>query len=165
MKTMTRIPFENIVSTIKKIATTTSSIINTTLTTFSTTTSSTFPTTTTLRTTTRAITTTTTTTTTTTMATTTVAPLPESHFFLFIGVFILICILLVGLGAVGLAMKTRWDRYQLHMMPLYQFDPDQDDLEAELLESPDRGRSGPNRTRRDFGTCQKAAVPPQLDLL
>ena len=22
-------------------------------------------------------------------------------------------------------MKTRWDRYQLHMMPLYQFDPDQ----------------------------------------
>ena len=95
---MTRIPFENIVSTIKKIATTTSSIINTTLTTFSTTTSSTFPTTTTLRTTTRAITTTTTTTTTTTMATTTVAPLPESHFFLFIGVFILICILLVGLG-------------------------------------------------------------------
>ena len=94
---MTRIPFENIVSTIKKIATTTSSIINTTLTTFSTTTSSTFPTTTTLRTTTRAITTTTTTTT-TTMATTTVAPLPESHFFLFIGVFILICILLVGLG-------------------------------------------------------------------
>ena len=97
MKTMTRIPFENIVSTIKKIATTTSSIINTTLTTFSTTTSSTFPTTTTLRTTTRAITTTTTTTT-TTMATTTVAPLPESHFFLFIGVFILICILLVGLG-------------------------------------------------------------------
>ena len=97
MKTMTRIPFENIVSTIKKIATTTSSIINTTLTTFSTTTSSTFPTTTKLRTTTRAITTTTTTTT-TTMATTTVAPLPESHFFLFIGVFILICILLVGLG-------------------------------------------------------------------
>ena len=94
MKTMTRIPFENIVSTIKKIATTTSSIINTTLTTFSTTTSSTFPTTTKLRTTTRAITTTTT----TTMATTTVAPLPESHFFLFIGVFILICILLVGLG-------------------------------------------------------------------
>ena len=96
MKTMTRIPFENIVSTIKKIATTTSSIINTTLTTFSTTMSSTFPTTTTtLRTTTRA---TTTTTTTTTMATTTVAPLPESHFFLFIGVFILICVLLVGLG-------------------------------------------------------------------
>ena len=26
--------------------------------------------------------------------------------------------------AVGLVVKTRWERYRLHMMPLYQFDPD-----------------------------------------
>jgi hypothetical protein len=27
--------------------------------------------------------------------------------------------------AVALVAKTRWDRYRLHMMPLYQFDNDQ----------------------------------------
>jgi hypothetical protein len=26
---------------------------------------------------------------------------------------------------VALVAKTRWDRYRLHMMPLYQFDNDQ----------------------------------------
>jgi len=54
------------------------------------------------------------------------------------------------------------------MMPLYQFDPDQEDLEAELLESPEREGISSNRSRRDFGTCQKASPaprPPQLDLL
>ncbi len=139
--------------------------------------------------------------------------------------------------AVALVAKTRWDRYRLHMMPLYQFDNDQvminahdvpdmneilssafrlrwrqnvlktlkpfmllswwcslgvgngllpvreltimnrlipiltplcfhetvpliiflifeDDLEAELLESPERERIGASRGRRDFGTCQ-----------
>jgi hypothetical protein len=33
--------------------------------------------------------------------------------------FFLIC------QAVALVAKTRWDRYRLHMMPLYQFDNDQ----------------------------------------
>jgi hypothetical protein len=34
----------------------------------------------------------------------------------------------------------------------------QDDLEAELLESPERERIGPTRGRRDFGTCQVGQV-------
>jgi len=65
-------------------------------------------------------------------------------------------------------MKTRWDRYRLHMMPLYQFERDQDDLEAELLESPEEREpvgSSKNRKARDFGTCQSGAPKPQLDLL
>lgn len=77
----------------------------------------------------------------------------------------LVSILFFGFAAVALVAKTRWDRYRLHMMPLYQFDNDQDDLEAELLESPERERIGPTRGRRDFGTCQKEQPGPKLDLL
>merc|ERR1712013_583959 len=100
-------------------------------------------------------------TTTSTLTTTTLPPTavphtdPGFHVFLTLGLVILFGILVVGFAAVGLVVKTRWDRYRLHMMPLYQFDQDQEDLEAELLDSPERepvsGLHG--KTRRDFGTC------------
>jgi hypothetical protein len=36
--------------------------------------------------------------------------------------FLISAIYDLNLQAVALVMKTRWDRYRLHMMPLYQFD-------------------------------------------
>ena len=104
----------------------------------------------------------------TTSTTTTAAPPldPSTHVFLTLALLVLFTGLLVGLAAVGLVMKTRWDRYHLHMMPLYQFERDQvvtrkllilvaqqDDLEAELLDSPEeREPVGSSKNRRDFGT-------------
>ena len=69
----------------------------------------------------------TTTTLATTSTTTTAAPPldPSTHVFLTLALLVLFTGLLVGLAAVGLVMKTRWDRYHLHMMPLYQFERDQ----------------------------------------
>merc|ERR1712111_189001 len=93
-------------------------------------------------------------------------PDPSSHVFLTLGLIILFGILLVGFGAVGLVVKTRWERYRLHMMPLYQFDQDMEDLEAELLDSPEREpvSATSSRSRRDFGTCQNDHPKQQLDL-
>ena len=69
----------------------------------------------------------TTTTLATTSTTTTAAPPldPSTHVFLTLALLVLFTGLLVGLAAVGLVMKTRWDRYHVHMMPLYQFERDQ----------------------------------------
>ena len=85
-----------------------------------------------------------------------------------------------------LVLKTRYDRYRLMMTPLYRFDSqqvismlllhfssfrDQDDLEAELLESPERepvSNSINGKSRRNFGTCQleqQANNPPELNLM
>ena len=64
--------------------------------------------------------------TTSTTTTTATPPLdPSTHVFLTLALLVLFTGLLIGLAAVGLVMKTRWDRYQLHMMPLYQFQRDQ----------------------------------------
>merc|ERR1712168_1634577 len=105
-------------------------------------------TTTTLLTTTTRQTTTSTTTTTTPLPTAVPHTDPGSHVFLTLGLIILFGILVVGFAAVGLVVKTRWDRYRLHMMPLYQFDQDQEDLEAELLDSPEeREPVGHNKNR------------------
>ena len=46
----------------------------------------------------------------------------------------------------------------------------QEDLEAELLESPEREPVSQGRTRRNFGTCQAqgpatAPPPPELNLM
>eukprot|EP00090_Calanus_glacialis_P006321 TRINITY_DN14939_c0_g1_i3.p1 TRINITY_DN14939_c0_g1~~TRINITY_DN14939_c0_g1_i3.p1 ORF type:complete len:160 (+),score=52.72 TRINITY_DN14939_c0_g1_i3:48-527(+) len=127
---------------------------------------------TTLKTTTaRLLTTTLSTTSTTSTSTTTLPPTaaphtdPASHVFLTLGLIILTGILIVGFAAVGLVVKTRWDRYRLHMMPLYQFDQDQEDLEAELLDSPEREPVTSSKTRRDFGTCQNEDSKQQLNLL
>merc|ERR1711874_962049 len=93
----------------------------------------------------------------TTSSVTPAPPVPSSHIFLILGLLILIGLLLVGFGAVMLVLKTRYDRYRLMMTPLYRFDSQQDDLEAELLESPERepvSNSINGKSRRNFGTCQ-----------
>merc|ERR1719192_1948987 len=82
---------------------------------------------------------------------------PTSHIYLIVGLLILIALLLSGFGAVMLVLKTRYDRYKMMMTPLYRFDSQQDDLEAELLESPERepvSNSINGKSRRNFGTCQ-----------
>ena len=63
----------------------------------------------------------------TTVTTSTAVPHmdPSSHVLLTLTLLVLFTLLLIGCTAVGLVAKTRWDRYRLHMMPLYQFDRDQ----------------------------------------
>jgi len=55
------------------------------------------------------------------------------------------------------------------MTPLYRFDNDHDDLEAELLESPEREPVSQGKSRRNFGTCQLEPDPvktkPELNLM
>merc|ERR1711976_526197 len=114
-----------------------------------------------LKSTTTRATTTTTARTTTTMLTTTAStttlppPVPSSHIFLILGLLILIIILLIGFGAILLVMKTRYDRYRIITTPLYRFDNEKDDLEAELLDSnsPEREPVSQGKSRRNFGTC------------
>ena len=89
------------------------------------------------------------------------------------------------LQAILLVMKTRYDRYRLIMTPLYRFDNShvriydkchmsfddnifQDDLEAELLESPEREPVSGGKTRRNFGTCHDTGpttTRPELNLM
>ena len=87
-----------------------------------------------------------------------------------------------------LVLKTRYDRYRLIMTPLYRFDnsqvgdsgfrncsfsfsPLKDDLESELLESPERepvSHSINGKSRRNFGTCQIEQTTknkPELNLM
>jgi len=98
-------------------------------------------------------------------------PVPSSHIFLIIGLLILIALLLIGFGAVMLVLKTRHDRYKMMMTPLYRFDNYQDDLESELLESPERepvSNSINGKSRRNFGSCQLGQNnknPPELNLM
>lgn len=61
----------------------------------------------------------------TTSSTTAAAPPLDPSTFLTLALLVLLTGLLIGLAAIGLVMKTRWDRYRLHMMPLYQFERDQ----------------------------------------
>lgn len=82
---------------------------------------------------------------------------PTSHVFLIVSLLILIALVLSGFGAVILVLKTRYDRYKMMMTPLYRFDNYQDDLESELIESPERepvNNSNNGKSRRNFGTCQ-----------
>merc|ERR1711874_647002 len=98
-------------------------------------------------------------------------PVPSSHIFLILGLLILIVMLLIGFGAVMLVLKTRYDRYRMIMTPLYRFDNCQEDLESELLESPERepvSQSIHGKSRRNFGTCQveqTAHNKPELNLM
>jgi len=64
-------------------------------------------------------------------------------------------------------MKTRYDRYRLITTPLYRFNNEKDDLEAELLESPEREPVSQGKTRRNFGTCQMedSIKKPELNLM
>merc|ERR1711997_764927 len=100
-----------------------------------------------------------------------VAPVPSSHIFLILGLLILIVLLLIGFGAVMLVLKTRYDRYRMIMTPLYRFDNCQDDLESDLLESPERepvSHSINGKPRRNFGTCQSEQTTqnkPELNLM
>merc|ERR1719219_1950591 len=125
--------------------------------------------------------TTTTTTSSTTTTTTTLTPrittpvlpvpVPSSHIFLILGLLILIVLLLIGFGAVMLVLKTRYDRYRMIMTPLYRFDNCQDDLESDLLETPERepvSHSINGKSRRNFGTCQIEQTTrnkPELNLM
>jgi len=109
-------------------------------------------------------------TTTTTMLTTTLPPpVPTSHLFLILGLLILIVLLVIGFGAILLVMKTRYDRYRLILTPMYRFDNEKDDLEAELLETPEKAPvSQGGKSRRNFGTCQledTGAKRPELNLM
>ena len=82
-------------------------------------------------------------------------------------------------------MKTRYDRYRLILTPMYRFDNEkvvlilescfvsycrqiQDDLEAELLETPEKEPVSQGKSRRNFGTCQledSGTQRPALNLM
>ena len=86
-----------------------------------------------------------------------------------------------------LVLKTRYDRYRMIMTPLYRFDncqvenwleisvfsfcPLKDDLESDLLETPERepvSHSINGKSRRNFGTCQVEQTTnnkPELNLM